>query len=223
MEIKADFVQDSIGQMCPMPIAYMARNMRKMEVELDRTIISHVMKDLENGHLPRGTGVSINLSAESIAHKDVIDWLMPLTDFTQSYYIVIEVTETSLITQIGIAARSLTILRKLGFKVALDDFGSGYSSLRYLTSMPVDIIKFDISLIQGMHDERLGKLVREMAEMLTDLGYSLVAEGIETEILLDKVREAGFDYSQGYLLGRPERDRNSMRQEKSSVVFLSQP
>jgi diguanylate cyclase (GGDEF)-like protein len=196
-------------------------NMRKMEVELDQTIIRHVMKDLENGLLPRGTGVSLNLSAESIAHKDVIDWLMPLTDFTQSYYIVIEVTETSLITQIGVAARSLTILRKLGFKVALDDFGSGYSSLRYLTSMPVDIIKFDNSLIQGMHDERLGKLVTEMAEMLVDLGYNLVAEGIETEILLDKVRKAGFDYSQGYLLGRPERDRNRIRQEKGEVVFLS--
>ena len=135
---------------------------------------------------------------------------MPLTDFTQSYYIVIEVTETSLITQISSAARSLTLLRKLGFKVALDDFGSGYSSLRYLTSMPVDIIKFDITLIQGMMDKRLGKLVKKMASMLNGLGYDLVAEGIETEELLDKVKKAGFGLSQGFLFGQPTRDRKKI-------------
>lgn len=181
--------------------------MRQMENELDRTVIAKVQEDLARHYIPMGSGISINLSAESVAHKDVVEWLMPLTDFTQSYYIVIEVTETSLITQISSAARSLTILRKLGFKVALDDFGSGYSSLRYLTSMPVDIIKFDISLIQGMMDDRLGRLVQKMASMLIGLGYDLVAEGIETEELFDIVNAAGFNLSQGYLFGQPTRDR----------------
>ena len=134
--------------------------MRQMDTALDRIVISKVIEDIENGLIPFGKGISINLSAESVAHKDIVEWLMPLTDYTQSYYLVIEVTETSLITQISTAVRNLTLLRKLGFKVALDDFGSGYSSLRYLTSMPVDIVKFDISLIQGMMDERLEKLVQ---------------------------------------------------------------
>lgn len=85
----------------------------------------------------------------------------------------------------------------MGFKVALDDFGSGYSSLGYLTSMPVDIVKFDICLIQGMRDDRLESLVQEMAAMLIGLGYDLVAEGIETEELLQKVNAVGFHLSQG--------------------------
>ena len=97
-------------------------------------------------------------------------------------------------------------LRSSGISIVLDDFGSGYSSLRYLTSMPVDIIKFDISLIQGMMDERLKKLVQEMAGMLIGLGYDLVAEGIETEELLHTVNAAGFNLSQGYLLGMPIRN-----------------
>jgi len=181
--------------------------MRQMETEMDRVIIVKVQEDLSRQLIPQGSGISINLSAESVAHKDVIEWLMPLTDFTQRFYIVIEVTETSLITQISSAVRNLRILRKLGFKVALDDFGSGYSSLRYLTSMPVDIVKFDISLIQGMMDDRLKRLVQEMAGMLIGLGYDLVAEGIETEELLQKVNAAGFHLSQGYLFGEPTRDR----------------
>ena len=180
--------------------------MRQMETDLDRMVIARVHEDLINDFIPEGTGVSINLSAESITHKDVIEWLLPLTDFTQRYSIVIEVTETSLITQIGSAARTLGVLRKFGFKVALDDFGSGYSSLRYLTSMPVDIIKFDISLIKEMMDDRQRKLVNEMAGMLIDLNFDLVAEGIETEELLQKVDAAGFNLSQGYLFGEPTRD-----------------
>ena len=203
------------GELVPPSHIFPIVSMRQMEMELDRTIIEKVQQDLEAELIPKGSGVSINLSAESVAHRKVVDWLMPLTDFTQSYYIVIEVTETSLITQISSAARSLTILRKLGFKVALDDFGSGYSSLRYLTSMPVDIIKFDISLIQGMMDERLGKLVQEMASMLIGLGYDLVAEGIESEDLLIIVDAAGFNLSQGYLFGKPTRNRTKIRPVKS--------
>ncbi len=202
------------GELVPPSHIFPIVSMRQMEMELDRTIIEKVQEDLEQELIPKGSGISINLSAESVAHRKVVDWLMPLTDFTQSYYIVIEVTETSLITQISSAARSLTILRKLGFKVALDDFGSGYSSLRYLTSMPVDIIKFDISLIQGMMDERLGKLVQEMASMLIGLGYDLVAEGIESEDLLIIVDAAGFNLSQGYLFGKPTRNRTEIRPVK---------
>jgi len=186
---------------------------RQMETQMDRSIIAKVQQDLSSQFIPSGSGVSINLSAESVAHKNVVEWLSPLTGFTRSHYIVIEVTETSLITQISSAVRNLEILRKLGYKIALDDFGSGYSSLRYLTSMPVDIIKFDISLIQGMMDDRLKTLVEEMAGMLIGLGYELVAEGIETDELLQKIIAAGFHRSQGYLLGKPTRDKELINQK----------
>ncbi len=193
------------GELIPPSHIFPVVTMRHMETEMDRAIIAKVLEDLKSQFIAEGCGISINLSAESVAHQDVIEWLIPLSEFTRRHTIVIEVTETSLITQLNTAVGNLKMLGELGFKVALDDFGSGYSSLRYLTSMPVDIVKFDISLIQGMMDERLAKMVGEMAGMLTGLGYNLVAEGIETEELLQKVMDAGFNFSQGYLFGAPAR------------------
>ena len=180
--------------------------LRHMETEMDRAIIHKVLEDLQNHHIPAHSGVSINLSAESVTHQSLVNWLLPLADYLETHTLVLEVTETSLITQLNSAAGNLQTLRDMGFKVALDDFGSGYSSLRYLTHMPVDTIKFDISLIQGMEDSRLQKLVEELATMLTDLGYDLVAEGIETYELMQKVKAAGFSFTQGYLCGKPARE-----------------
>jgi diguanylate cyclase (GGDEF)-like protein len=187
------------------------------EVEMDRIIIKSVVKDLDKGFLPDNCGISINISAESIAHKNLVEWLLPLADFTQTHYIVIEVTETSLISQMSSAVKNLKLLRKKGFKIALDDFGSGYSSLRYLTNMPVDIIKFDISLIQGMSNKRLGKLVHELALLLNDLNYELVAEGIENITILKKIQSSGFKYAQGFLFGMPIRDPDQISN------FIHQP
>lgn len=190
------------------------------EIEMDRTIIKSVGEDLDTQFLPETCGISINLSAESIAHKDLVAWLLPLTEHTSKHYIVLEVTETSLISQMSSAIKNLSELRGLGFKIALDDFGSGYSSLRYLTNMPVDIIKFDISLIQGMPDRRLGKLVHELALLFNDLDYDLVAEGIEDTTILRKIQYSGFKYAQGFLFGPPVRDQNLILKHLQQPVML---
>jgi EAL domain-containing protein (putative c-di-GMP-specific phosphodiesterase class I) len=70
--------------------------------------------------------------------------------------------------------------------------------------MPVDTIKFDISLIQGMLDDRLHKMVIELAAMLRGLNFDLVAEGIESDELLSKATNAGFEYVQGFYFGTPQ-------------------
>ncbi|MGB0765866.1 MAG: EAL domain-containing protein, partial [Luminiphilus sp.] len=115
-----------------------------------------------------------------------------------------EVTETSLITQMEAATENLEQLRALGFEVALDDFGSGYSSLRYLTSMPVDIVKFDLTLVQALDDPEQRVLVEHLASLISGNGHKLVAEGIEDRRMLDKVVQVGFDFAQGHWLGRPD-------------------
>jgi EAL domain-containing protein (putative c-di-GMP-specific phosphodiesterase class I) len=92
----------------------------------------------------------------------------------------------------------------MGFVIALDDFGSGYSSLRYLASMPVDLVKFDISMVRSLEDRgRQAVFVEDLARMIKDAGYELVAEGIETEALLQRVAELGFSHAQGFHIGRP--------------------
>ncbi len=93
----------------------------------------------------------------------------------------------------------------MGFKIALDDFGSGYSSLGYLANMPVDIIKFDISMIRHLDASgKQGIIVENLANMVIKAGYMLVAEGLETEKSLQKIVTSGFSYGQGYLFGLPE-------------------
>jgi EAL domain-containing protein (putative c-di-GMP-specific phosphodiesterase class I) len=177
---------------------------RHLELDLDRAVMGQVLADLDAGLVPQGTGVSINLSASSIVHDDIVDWLRPFVGFLDRYRLVIEITETSLITQLEAARDNLAELRRLGFWVALDDFGSGYSSLRYLTSMPVDVVKFDISLIHALENPSQRRLVNYLVEVIKDAGQQVVAEGIETEAMLQRVTEVGFGCVQGYLVGHPE-------------------
>lgn len=176
---------------------------RRLEAELDLAILKQVNKDMQAGVIPENTGVSINISGVSIIHPEIIKQLEVFSHFLQKYRVVLEITETALITQIGTAADNLVHLRKLGFLVALDDFGSGYSSVRYLATMPVDMVKFDISLIRDLNDDSQKTIVKHLASMIAETGHKLVAEGIETEEVFDKVAALDFLYGQGFLFGEP--------------------
>lgn len=178
---------------------------RRLEVEFDLAILERIRRDLENKVIPSGTGVSMNVSGPGIVNEDVTKKLLEFEPFFKEYKLVLEVTETALITQITYASANLNKLRKIGFLIALDDFGSGYSSLRYLSNMPVDLIKFDISMIRSLEqNDRQSIIVENLAKLLISAGYNLVAEGIETKSLLDKVIALGFTHAQGYYLGRPQ-------------------
>ena len=177
---------------------------RRLEVEFDMAVISRIEETLVRKLLPHGGGVSINISGPSIVHSDINAKLMELAPHIAYYKLVLEITETALITQIEQATANLNQLRQAGFHIALDDFGSGYSSLGYLSSMPVDMVKFDISMIrQLVGKDRQSKVVKDMVRMIQDAGYQLVAEGVETELIMEKVSEAGFTHVQGYWYGRP--------------------
>jgi diguanylate cyclase (GGDEF)-like protein len=176
---------------------------RRLEVELDRAVIRRVLDDLSAGKVRVGTGVSINLSGPSLVHDQVYEWMSEFLPLLKDYRIMIEVTETALITQIGLANENLSRLRASGFDIALDDFGSGYSSVRYLASMPVDVVKFDISLVQGLQDKTQSNMVIHLAQMILESGHHLVAEGIEDLETLESARAAGFARGQGFMMGRP--------------------
>jgi EAL domain-containing protein (putative c-di-GMP-specific phosphodiesterase class I) len=142
-------------------------------------------RDLESGCIPAGAGVSLNVSGPGIVNARIIDKLMQYVPLLSAYKLVQEVTETALITQIALASANLNRLHKQGFTIALDDFGSGYSSLRYLSSMPVDLVKFDISMVRSLEETgRQAVFVEDLARMIKDACYQLVAEGIESETLL---------------------------------------
>ena len=183
---------------------------RRLEFDFDLAILEAIERDLKAGILPQGSGVSINLSGQSVTHARINEYLAPFAAFREQYRLILEVTETALIRQLGMATENLDRARAFGFSVALDDFGSGYSSLRYLGNMPVDIVKFDITIIRQLGEGgKQRHMVEQLAAMIAGAGYRMVAEGIETIALRDLVMGAGFDYGQGYLFGTPGRTLQS--------------
>lgn len=178
----------------------------RLEREFDAAVLASVLADLRSGRVPAGTGVAINLAGPFLESPELVEALSGLRGFLPDYRIVLEITETLLITHMDRVADALNTLRGQGFVIALDDFGSGYSSLMYLARMPVDVIKFDISLTQALlRKDRQAGIIADLARMIRRAGYGIVAEGIEDVAQLEAVRELGFQYGQGNLLGRPER------------------
>ena len=177
---------------------------RRLETEFDLAVLNQVDADLSSHQLPPGVGISINLSAQSISRPEIVSHLLELSRHNAHHPLMLEITETSLITQMAEVSTYLDLLRTLNFRIAMDDFGTGYSPLRYLVDLPVDVVKLDISLVNKLaQDDRASQVVADFARMMTDAGYSLVAEGVETESVLNKVESLGIAHVQGYLLGRP--------------------
>jgi EAL domain-containing protein (putative c-di-GMP-specific phosphodiesterase class I) len=92
----------------------------------------------------------------------------------------------------------------MGLRLSIDDFGTGYSSLAYLKRMPVDEIKIDKSFVMGMTQDRDDEvIVRSTIDLGHNMGLKVVAEGVENDEILSKLREWKCDMAQGYLLSRP--------------------
>ena len=177
---------------------------RRLEVELDHQIIKSILKAIASGKLPKGTGVAVNISGKTLLQPDFISLFKEFIPYLKDYKIVIEVTENILIDHMEHAQEALNQLRQQGFLIALDDFGSGYSSIRYLAHMPVDIIKFDMSMTFALKsDEKTQNIILSTAEMVLRSGYELVMEGIEDQEMYEKAKLAGATHLQGYLLGKP--------------------
>jgi len=95
-------------------------------------------------------------------------------------------------------------LRAIGIRIALDDFGTGYSSLTWMTQFPVDIVKIDMSFTKEIGiDARKTAIIDAVIAVSHDLGFAVVAEGVETEEQARRLLELGCDRGQGYLFGRP--------------------
>jgi len=120
--------------------------------------------------------------------------------------LVLELTESALLSDTSRVHHRLGRLRELGVRIAIDDFGTGYSSLAYLRRLPIDALKIDRSFVSELgtsSSEQARSLVRSIVSLGHDLGLTVVAEGIETENELDDVRASRCDLAQGYFLAVP--------------------
>jgi EAL domain-containing protein (putative c-di-GMP-specific phosphodiesterase class I) len=117
----------------------------------------------------------------------------------------VEITEQDMATATDRFAEQLKSIRAMGYQLWLDDFGSGYSSLNVFSRFEVDMIKFDMALIQHL-DERNGvnrEIIKAMISIARTLGIGTLAEGVETEEQSAFLRDAGCNLLQGYLFRRP--------------------
>ena len=151
------------------------------------------------------TQIAVNVSACQFAHPGLEATVTAALERSglDPRRLELEVTESVLMNNADDALAVLHRLRDLGVRTVLDDFGTGFSSLRYIQRFPFDRIKIDRSFVQAMDDERARAVVELVTELARKLGMITTAEGVETSEHLEHVRAAGCRQAQGYLFGRP--------------------
>ena len=151
--------------------------------------------------LPSGMDCFVNLHVTDLLDEALYD-TSPLTPYASR--IVLEVTERGSIEEVENPKRVVARLRQAGYRIAVDDLGSGYAGLTSFTSLEPEVIKLDMGLIRGINADQLKRrLVDSMVDLCRSLNVRVVAEGIETVEELGAVMAAGCDLGQGYVLGRP--------------------
>jgi diguanylate cyclase (GGDEF)-like protein/PAS domain S-box-containing protein len=121
----------------------------------------------------------------------------------------IEITETAIMADPARALTVLNALNAMGIRLSIDDFGTGYSSLAHLKQMPVDELKIDKSFVSGMlEDENDAVIVRSIIDLAHNIGIRVVAEGVESQEIYDRLKEMGCDAAQGYYMCAPMTDES---------------
>jgi len=150
--------------------------------------------------------VAVNLSARQFRQQDLEARIRSIVDAAgiDPSLIELEITESQLMHDPEHASRVLRALGKAGLRVAIDDFGTGYSSLAYLTRFPLASLKIDRSFVaHALTDQADATIVRSIVEMAHTLGFTVVAEGVESGPQADFLRSLGCEQAQGFLFARP--------------------
>ena len=153
---------------------------------------------------PEPLTMSVNLSVKQLQSETIVSDVREALELSQlpPSALVLEVTETVMMTDPDVSSSRLEELKELGIRIAMDDFGTGYSSLAYLARLPVDILKMDRSFLSsGEHgDTGLAAAIIAIGERL---GLEVVAEGIEYEEQIDTLQDLGCELGQGFLFAKP--------------------
>ncbi|MEI2699399.1 MAG: EAL domain-containing protein [Microthrixaceae bacterium] len=162
------------------------------------------------GEMASDLTISVNLAVQQL-HDDLI--LNKVRDILArtglpAQRLVLEVTESTLITETDKAARTMQELRAMGARLAVDDFGTGYSSLGYIQQFEFDVLKIDKSFIDGIESETNAQIVAAVLELAKQLKVRTIAEGIETEAQDLILNEMGCRYGQGFLYSKPVPERD---------------
>lgn len=177
-------------------------------IELGNLVIKKSITQLKEWHNLGYTNlkIAINLSARQFQDSNLTKFISTIIDNhnIEPKYIEFEITETISMTNMGNTLRILNELKALGVSIAIDDFGTGHSSLAYLKKFPIDTLKIDKSFIMGIDVSPEDKIIAQtVISMSHSLGFSTVAEGIETSLHAKMLKDMGSDELQGHYFSRP--------------------
>jgi EAL domain-containing protein (putative c-di-GMP-specific phosphodiesterase class I)/ketosteroid isomerase-like protein len=170
--------------------------------EIDRLVIRQAVN-----LAARGEATEFNLSGASISDPAVLRELACAIEDTGAdpSLLVVEVTETAMVNQVDAGRHFAHEVTALGCRLALDDFGTGFASLSYLKQIPAQLLKIDIEFVRDLtQNDTDERLVRGIIGIAREFDQNTVAEGIEDEATLVRLRELGVHLGQGYLFGRPQ-------------------
>ena len=168
--------------------------------------------------------VSVNVSPNQFWHTDFEEHLSLniKTKNIDPKHLLIEITENIFIADLQDAIDKLINLKKTGFKIALDDFGSGYSSLSYLMQLPIDIVKLDRAFVHNVHKDPVkSTIIKSVCEIAKKLNLKVIAEGLETVEELETLVKYNCDAYQGFYFHRPFpiEDLEKILQKKPEIGF----
>ncbi|WP_032112325.1 EAL domain-containing protein [Candidatus Paracaedibacter symbiosus] len=179
--------------------------------QLNRWLVSQAISLIKKGTTL--SPLSINISPTSLDNQFVHFLIQELKHYqVDPSLIELEITESTNVENLSMISHCLRVLRKNGVMISLDDFGSGYSSMRYLVELEVDKLKIDKSFIHKAETNKNAYLVlKKMIDLGKEINLKILCEGIETIPQLDLVKTLGADEGQGYYFGKPELIKDQLK------------
>jgi diguanylate cyclase (GGDEF)-like protein/PAS domain S-box-containing protein len=199
---------DETGKLIPPGAFLPAAERYNLISKIDRWVIKNALATMaaNPSFMEKIEYCAINLSGQSITESGFLDFIMTQLDDSavQGEKICFEITETAAISNLSMAMKFISTLKKLGCKFSLDDFGSGLSSFGYLKNLPVDYLKIDGMFVKDIADDPIDlAMVKSINEIGHVMGMQTIAEFVENDEIKGMLRLIGVDHAQGYGIGKP--------------------
>jgi diguanylate cyclase (GGDEF)-like protein/PAS domain S-box-containing protein len=175
---------------------------------VDRWVVRAALSGIASNtpHLPQGRSCSINLSGQTLADDEFLEYVIDLLDHTgiEPQKICFEVSEVAVMNNLDHARRFINVLHGVGCRFALDDFGSGIGSFSQLRQLAIDYLKVDGSFTRDIGESRVSRdMLAATIKLSRSLDFLVIAEQVEDQTAFDVLRELGVDFIQGYVVERP--------------------